>query len=40
MFFFEIDGMDQEKTLLPHYDNAPKNIDEDLLFNFHITVVK
>ncbi len=39
-FFMEIDGMDQSKTLLPHYINPPKNIDKDLLFNFHITVVK
>ena len=40
LFFFEIDGMDQSKTLLPHYVNAPKNVDKDLLFNFHITAVK
>jgi hypothetical protein len=36
---FEIDGMDQAKTLLLHYANAPKNMDQDLLFNFHIIVV-
>jgi len=40
LFFFEIDGMDQSKTLLPHNVNTPKNIDQDLLFNFHIIVVK
>ena len=40
LFFMEIDGMDQSKTLLPHYINPPKNINPDLLFNFHITVVK
>ena len=40
LFFMEIDGMDQSKTLLPHYINPPKNIDKDLLFNFHITIVK
>ena len=40
LFFFEVDGMDQSKTLLPHYVNAPKNVDKDLLFNFHITAVK
>jgi len=40
IFYFEIDGMDQSKTLLPHYVNAPKNIDQDLLFDFHITAVK
>ena len=40
LFYFEIDGMDQSKTLLPHYVNAPKNINKDILFDFHITVVK
>ena len=39
-FFFEIHGMDQAKTLLPNYVNAPNNIDQDLLFNFYIIVVK
>ena len=40
LFFFEMDGMDQSKTLLPHYVNPPKNIDPNLLFDFHITAVK
>ena len=40
IFYFEIDGMDQSKTLLPHYVNAPKNINKDILFDFHITTVK
>ncbi len=40
LFFFEVDGMDQSKTLLPHNVNAPKNVDKDLLLNFHITTVK
>ena len=40
LFFFEFDGMDQSKTLLPHYVNAPKNLDKELLFDFHITAVK
>ncbi len=40
LFFFEVDGMDQSKTLLPHYVNVPKSADKDLLFNFHITSVK
>ena len=40
LFFMEIDGMDQSKTLLPHYIDPPKNIDKDLLLNFHITIVK
>jgi len=40
MFFFEIDGMDQSKAILPQYVNAPKNIGQDLLFNFRITFVK
>jgi hypothetical protein len=40
LFFFEINGMDQAKTLLPHYVNAPKNIYQELLFNFHVNDVK
>jgi hypothetical protein len=41
LFFFEIDGMDEAKTLFYyHYINAPKIIDQGLLFNFHIDVVK
>jgi len=40
LFFFEIEGMDQANTLLPHYVNPPKNIDQDLLFNFRTIVVK
>ena len=40
LFFFVVDGMDQSKTLLPHYVNTPKNVDKDFLFNFHITAVK
>ena len=40
LFFFEVDGIDQSETLLSHYVNAPKNVDTDLLFNFHITAVK
>ncbi len=40
LFFFEVDGMDQSKTLLPHYINAPKNVDKDLLLNFHVTTIK
>ena len=39
LFYFEIDGMDQSKTLLPHYVNAPTNINKDILFDFHITTV-
>jgi hypothetical protein len=40
LFFMEIDGMDQSKTPLLHYINPPKNINPDLLFNFHIIIVK
>ena len=40
IFFVEVDGIDQSKTLRPQYVNAPKNVDKDLLFNFHITTVK
>ena len=40
LFFMEIDGMDQSKTMLPHYINPPKNINPDLLFDFHIVVLK
>jgi hypothetical protein len=40
LFFMEIDGLDQSKTLLPHYIKPPKNMNPDLLFNFHITIVK
>jgi hypothetical protein len=40
LFFMEIDGIDQSKTLLPQYINPPKNINPDLLFNFHIPDVK
>jgi hypothetical protein len=40
VFFREIDQMDQAKTLLPHSVNDPKKIDQDLLLNFYIIVVK
>ncbi len=40
IFFMEIDGMDQSKTMLPHYINPPKNVNPDLLFDFHINGVK
>jgi hypothetical protein len=32
--------MDQLKIMLPHYMNPPKKINPDLLFHFHISVVK
>ncbi len=34
LFFFEIDGMDQAKTLLPHYGYAPKNIEQIFYLSF------
>ena len=29
-----IDGMDQKKTLLPHFVRVPKNLKEEILFSF------
>lgn len=40
LFFFQIDGMDQSKTLLPHFVNPPKGLDKSLLFDYHLTCVK
>ncbi len=40
IFYFEIDSMDQTKTALPHFINPPKNLNPDLLIDFHLTVVK
>jgi hypothetical protein len=34
-----IDGMDQKKTLLPHFVHTPKNLQEENLFSFTWLVV-
>ena len=39
-FYFEIDGMDQSKTNLPHYPNLPKDVKKDLLMQIHVTGVR
>lgn len=40
LFFFEIDSMDSAKTLLPHWNRLPKNVDAKFLLKFHLTCVK
>jgi len=31
-----IDGMDQKKTLLPHFVRTPKNLQEEKIIQFHL----
>ena len=38
--YFEIDGMDQSKTNLPHWPNTPKDVNKDLLMQIHVTAVR
>lgn len=39
-FYFEIDGMDQSKTNLPHWPNPPKDVNKDLLMQIHVTAAR
>ena len=38
--YFEIDGMDQSKTNLPHWPNTPKDVNKDLLQQIHVSAVR
>ena len=38
--YFEIDGMDQSKTNLPHWPNTPKDVNKDLLMQIHVSAVR
>lgn len=40
ILFFEIDGMDSSKTLLPHICQANKKVDPEKLIKYHLTCVK
>jgi hypothetical protein len=41
VFFFEVDGMDQSKTKLPHFQyKMPKDVDPDHLLHVHLTCVR
>jgi hypothetical protein len=41
VFFFEVDGMDQSKTNLPHFQyKMPKDVDPDHLLHAHLTCVR
>ena len=41
VFFFEVDGMDQSKTKLPHFQyRIPKDVDPDHLLHVHLTCVR
>eukprot|EP00873_Tetraselmis_striata_P001684 jgi/Tetstr1/421948/TSEL_012847.t1 len=39
LFFFEIDSMDSEKTLQPHWVRIPKTVKPDMLLKYQLTCV-